>query len=61
MLFRSLLIGSAREEIGHLSGYGGRRKVEWVVRFADGPGAQIEVACPRAGTVRLDLSDALLP
>jgi murein tripeptide amidase MpaA len=57
----ALLIGSAREEIGHLSGYGGRRKVEWVVRFAGQPGAQIEVACPRAGTVRLDLSDVLLP
>jgi murein tripeptide amidase MpaA len=54
-----LLTGKEREEIGHLAGYGGRRKVEWIVRFAGQPSAQISVACPRAGTVRLDLADAL--
>ena len=54
-----LLTGKEREEIGHLAGYGGRRKVEWIVRFVGQPSAQISVACPRAGTVRLDLADAL--
>ena len=52
-------VGKNREEIGHLAGYGGRRKVEWIVRFPEQPSAQISVACPRAGTVRLDLADAL--
>jgi len=54
-----LLTGKEREEIGHLAGYGGRRKVEWIVRFVGQPSAQISVACPRAGTVRLDFVDAL--
>ncbi|NKB66792.1 MAG: carboxypeptidase [Candidatus Latescibacteria bacterium] len=54
-----LLMGSQREELGHLSGHGGRRKVEWVVRFAGAPQAEIVVACKRAGSVRLNLTDAL--
>jgi len=64
-----LLAGDAREEIGHLEGYGTgpwrgdgmsgrqRRKVEWIVRFDEEPAGQIEVSGQRAGTVRLDLSE----
>jgi murein tripeptide amidase MpaA len=54
-----LLVGQVREEIGHLHGYGGRRKVEWVVRFAGAPKGVIEVAGQRAGVARLDIADAL--
>lgn len=54
-----ILAGKNREEIGHLAGYGGRHKVEWIVHFAEQLSAKISVACPRAGTVRLDLADAL--
>ena len=54
-----LLAGKNREEIGHLAGYGGRHKVEWIVHFAEQLSAKISVACPRAGTARLDLADAL--
>lgn len=54
-----LIVGDAKEEIGHLSGYGGRRKVEWIVRFADTPVAKIDVVSQKAGVVRLDLADAL--
>ena len=54
-----LFAGKNREEIGHLVGCGGRHKVEWIVHFAEQPSAKISVACPRAGTVRLDLADAL--
>ena len=50
-----LLLGTMRQEIGHLEGYGGRRKVEWIVRFAGEPSGQIEISGQRAGTVRLDL------
>ena len=50
-----LLVGDPREEIGHLDGYGGRRKVEWIVRFAGEPSGEIEIAGQRAGMVRLDL------
>ena len=53
-----LLLGTTRQEIGHLDGYGGRRKVEWIVRFPDGPMGQIEIAGERSGTVRLDLEGA---
>jgi len=56
-----LLVGREREEIGHLHGYGGRRKVEWVVRFAGAASAKVEIAGQRAGVVRLDLRDALNP
>jgi murein tripeptide amidase MpaA len=57
----TLLIGDAKQEIGHLSGYGGRRKVEWTVRFASGPTGSIEIASQKAGTVRLEIPDALHP
>jgi murein tripeptide amidase MpaA len=52
-----LLVGDAKEEIGHLDGYGGRRKVEWVVRFAGEPAGRIEIAGEKAGVVRLDLAE----
>ena len=55
----ALLIGDAKQEIGHLSGYGGRRKVEWTVRFAGDAGGTVEIASKKAGTVRLDVADAL--
>ncbi len=63
-----LLVGSKRQELGQLEGYGSdtwrgdgqsgrqRRKVEWVVRFADRPSARIEVRSSRAGTVRLEVN-----
>lgn len=66
-----LLAGDEREQIGQLEGYGSgvwrgdgvsgrqRRKVEWVVRFAGTPAATIEIRSQRAGTVRLDLRDAI--
>ena len=50
-----LLHGQAKEEIGHLDGYGGRRKVEWIVRFAAQPTATVEVVSQKAGVVRLEL------
>jgi murein tripeptide amidase MpaA len=55
----TLLVGDAKQEIGHLSGYGGRRKVEWTVRFADDPAATVEISSKKAGTVRLEVADAL--
>ena len=54
----TLLIGDAKQEIGHLSGYGGRRKVEWTVRFAGNPAGTIEILSKKAGVVRLDVADA---
>jgi murein tripeptide amidase MpaA len=53
----SLLIGDQKQEIGNISGYGGRRKVEWTVRFTGDPGGTIEIASKKAGTVRLDVAD----
>ena len=66
-----LAVGEARRELGQLDGYGAgvwrgdgvsgrqRRKVEWIVRFAGAPAGRIEISSERAGTVRLDLGDAL--
>lgn len=51
-----VLTGDVRQEIGHLEGYGGRCKVEWIVRSAGEPSGTIEVAGQRAGRVRLKLS-----
>jgi hypothetical protein len=42
-----------------LGGYGGRRKVEWVVRFAGEPAAEFHIISQKAGVVRLSLADAL--
>lgn len=53
----TLLMGDAKQEIGQLSGYGGRRKVEWTVRFETTPTGTIEISSKRAGTVRLDISN----
>jgi hypothetical protein len=50
-----LVVGDERQEIGHIAGYGGRRKVEWTVRFAAAPSARIEIVSKKAGTVRLDV------
>jgi murein tripeptide amidase MpaA len=49
-----LLVGDAKQEIGHLSGYGGRRKVEWVVRFFDAPATSIDIVSQKAGVVHLE-------
>ena len=54
-----LLGGEGKEEIGHLGGYGGRRKVEWMVRFAGEVGGTVEIVSKKAGVVRLDLAEAL--
>ena len=54
-----LLVGDTVEEIGHLGGNGGRRKVEWMVRFAGEVGGIVEIVSKRAGVVRLDLAAAL--
>ena len=54
-----LLVGDAVEEIGHLGGYGGRRKVEWMVRFAGQVQGRVEIVSNKAGVVRLDLVGAL--
>jgi murein tripeptide amidase MpaA len=67
-----LITGNAKQEIGHLSGYGmgssridrpseglRKKKVEWIVRFAGIPEATIEVVSQKAGVVRLDLADVL--
>ena len=53
-----MLAGDAVEEIGHLSGYWGRRKVEWVVKFKGEVGGTVEIVSQKAGTVRLDLMAA---
>ena len=53
-----VLVGDAVEEIGHLGGYGGRRKVEWVVRFAGEVAGQVEIVSKKAGVVRLNLAEA---
>ena len=45
------------EEIGHLGRYGGRKKVEWVVRFAGEVGGRVEIVSKKAGVVRLDLRE----
>ena len=50
-----LLVGDQRQEIGHISGYGGRRKVEWTIRFAGEVRATVEISSKKAGTVRLDV------
>ena len=47
------------EESGHLGGYGGRRKVEWMVRFAGEVGGIVEIVSKKAGVVRLDLAAVL--
>ena len=54
-----LLAGDAVEEIGHLGGFGGRRKVEWLVRFAGEVGGIVEIISKKAGVVRLDLAEVL--
>ena len=53
-----VLVGDAVEKIGHLGGYGGRRKVEWVVRFAGEVAGQVEIVSTKAGVVRLNLAEA---
>jgi murein tripeptide amidase MpaA len=53
----TLLMGDAKQEIGQLSGYGGRRKVEWTVRFETTPTGTIEISSKRAGTVHLNISN----
>ena len=53
-----VLVGDAVEKIGHLGGYGGRRKVEWVVRFAGEVAGQVEIVSKKAGVVRLNLAEA---
>ena len=55
----TLLVGDAKQEIGHLSSYGGRRKVEWTVRFAGDPTATVEISSKKAGAVRLEVADGL--
>ena len=52
----TLLTGDAKQEIGQLKGYGGRRKVEWTVRFAGDPVATLEISSKKAGTVRLNVT-----
>lgn len=51
-----ILAGDTRQDLGHLGGYGGRAKAEWIVRFAGEPSGSIEIAGQRAGTVRLALN-----
>ncbi len=55
----AIISGDAKQEIGHLTGYGGRRKVEWTVRFSGSPAGTIEIASKKAGTVRLDIGNAV--
>lgn len=52
-----LVVGEVVEEIGHLERYGGRKKVEWVVRFAGEVGGRVEIVSKKAGVVRLDLRE----
>ncbi len=54
-----LIVGDEKQEIGYLSGYGGRWRVEWVVRFFDAPAATIDIVSQKAGVVHLDLSRGL--
>ena len=54
-----LVVGEAVEEIAHIGRYGGRRKVEWVVRFAGEVRGRVEVVSKKAGVVRLQLGDAV--
>ena len=49
-----VLTGNATEMLGHLGGYGGRRKVEWIIRFGAEPKATVTIAGTRAGVVRLE-------
>jgi murein tripeptide amidase MpaA len=51
----ALIVGDEKQEIGHIAGFGGRRKVEWTVRFASKPATRIEISSKKAGTVRLDV------
>lgn len=55
----TVIVGDVKQEIGHLAGYGGRRKVEWTVRFADTPTGTIEIRSKKAGVVRLGIKDSL--
>lgn len=54
-----ILSGEEKEEIGHLSGYGGRKKVEWIVRFDKAPEGKIEIKSEKAGVVRLEIGDGV--
>jgi len=54
----TLIMGDAKQEIGHISGYGGRRKIEWTVRFKNAPTGTIKIANQRAGTVHLNISNS---
>lgn len=52
----TLLMGSARQELGNIEGYGGRRKAEWTVRFSGEPSGRVVVSSQRAGKVRLNIA-----
>ena len=51
-----LLAGKAKETLGHLAGYGGRKKVEWIVQFQGEQTAHIKVVSEKGGTATLDIS-----
>ena len=53
-----ILTGQEKETVGHLASYGGRKKIEWTVRFKATPKATVKVVSQKAGTVRLDLDFA---
>jgi len=51
-----ILVGDAKQELGHIAGYGGRRKAEWTIKSADGPGGSVTVASNKAGKVVVPIS-----
>ena len=53
----TVIVGDVKQELGHISGYGGRRKVEWTVRFTNTPAGTIEIISKKAGVVRLNIED----
>jgi murein tripeptide amidase MpaA len=50
-----ILLGKEKETVGCLSGYGGRKKVEWLIQFKSEPKASVKVVSQKGGTVRLNL------
>lgn len=49
-----LITGKEKVEIGHLGGYGGRKKIEWTVKLAEANRIRIRVASQKGGAVTLE-------
>ena len=51
-----IVAGAEKQELGHLAGYGGRRKAEWLVQLGEAGACEVEIQSEKGGSsvVRLE-------